>query len=126
METKRNILEELKGKHPFRVPEGYMAGLTNRIMSKIPDQVEEQKPRIVSLRERMRPLIYLAAVFVGLIFLFEIFVKPQTPANDAIAEETLQEQEQMPEALEENEEYLEYLQQHYYSNLLAESLDNGE
>lgn len=36
MKKKKNNLDRLKGTNPFTVPEGYMEGLTERIMSQLP------------------------------------------------------------------------------------------
>ena len=37
MKKEENNLDRLKGTNPFTVPEGYMEGLTERIMSQLPD-----------------------------------------------------------------------------------------
>ena len=53
---KNSKLDDLKGKQPFRVPEGYMAGLTNQIMDRLPELPEKEEPQSVSLMDRIRPL----------------------------------------------------------------------
>ena len=51
---------------PFRVPDGYFEGLTNRILSALPDPpADAPQPPTVSLMEKVKPLIYLAAAFLG-------------------------------------------------------------
>ena len=65
MNKKENTLDRLKGKQPFRVPDGYMEGLTNRIMESLPEP-PAMEAESVSLVERIRPWLYLAAVFAGL------------------------------------------------------------
>ncbi|MDR2120391.1 MAG: hypothetical protein LBP64_05905 [Tannerella sp.] len=123
MEPKQNKLEELKAENPFRVPEGYMEGLASRIMSKIPEDEPKKETKILSLNERIRPLLYLAAVFIGLIFLFRVIINPATSENDTWRGESepVQESGRMTD---EDEEYLEYLQQEYNRNLLTVSLEN--
>jgi len=125
MKTEANILENLKGQNPFRVPEGYFNGLTDSIMSKIPDEVPHAEAKIISLTERIRPLMYLAAFFVGAVFLFKVVLYPALTDRAAQTDETAQ-QATMSES--EDEEYLEYLQQHYYNynNMLTVSLENME
>ncbi|MDR1407406.1 MAG: hypothetical protein LBJ23_05090 [Tannerella sp.] len=124
MEAKQSKLEKLKGQNPFRVPEGYMEALTSQIMSRIPDNEPQKETKVISLGERLRPLLYLAAVFIGLIFLFKVFINPATPKDDALQNGSAQMQASDAETVADDEEFLEYMQQHYYSDLLAESLEN--
>ena len=58
---------------PFRVPDGYFEGLTNRILSALPDDppADAPQPPTVSLMEKVKPLIYLAAAFLGMVLLFK-------------------------------------------------------
>ena len=57
---------------PFRVPEGYFEGLTDRILSALPDpSADAPQPPTVSLVEKVKPLIYLAAAFLGMVLLFK-------------------------------------------------------
>lgn len=70
MKKEENNLDRLKGTNPFTVPEGYMEGLTERIMSQLPEKPEERAKRI-SLMDRVRPWLYMAAVFAGLWFVFQ-------------------------------------------------------
>jgi hypothetical protein len=122
METKQSKLERLKGQNPFRVPEGYMEGLTSQIMSNIPENEPKRETRVLSLNERIRPLLYLAAVFIGLIFLFRVLINPVSSEDNTLRGESrlMQESEMMDE---EDQEYLEYLQQEYNRNLLTVSLE---
>ena len=52
MKKEENNLDRLKGTNPFTVPEGYMEGLTERIMSQLPEKPEERAKRI-SLMDQM-------------------------------------------------------------------------
>ena len=67
--------DKLRKENPFTVPEGYFDNLTEQILSKIPEKSEEVKlPKVgkqVSLMERIRPWLYMAAVFAGLGFFFK-------------------------------------------------------
>jgi len=72
METEDNKLNKLKGRQPFSVPEGYFEGFTEDFMSRLPEkQVTETKT--ISFSERMKPLLYLAAMFAGALILINIF-----------------------------------------------------
>ena len=58
MKKEENNLDRLKGTNPFTVPEGYMEGLTERIMSQLPEKQEERAKRI-SLLDRVRGCTWL-------------------------------------------------------------------
>jgi hypothetical protein len=72
MTKKVNRLEEIGNKNSFKVPEGYFDGLTDKIMSQLPEKVQEQK--VVSLWERVQPFLYLAAMFAGIWLMLNLFV----------------------------------------------------
>ena len=74
MEREKHNLERLKGENPFKVPENYFSDLTRRIMDQLPEQ-EFEKEKPVTMLDRLRPWLYLAAVFVGLGFFFEAVMK---------------------------------------------------
>ena len=63
MKKEENNLDRLKGTNPFTVPEGYMEGLTERIMSQLPEKPEERAKRI-SLMDRVRPWLRYSLVLV--------------------------------------------------------------
>ena len=62
MQIEQNNLDRLKGKNPFTVPKGYMEGLTANIMSQLPEREPEKEVKKVSLMDRVRPWLYMAAV----------------------------------------------------------------
>ncbi|RGP18034.1 hypothetical protein [Parabacteroides gordonii] len=128
MEKEQNNLDRFKGKNPFTVPDGYMEDLTANIMSQLPEKPQVEAKNI-SMMDRMRPWLYMAAVFAGLGLFFKAIVgidgeqsKTDTllvQSNDASATiSAIQEAE--------NEEYLEYLEAQYTDYLLAEELGNYE
>ena len=64
MKKEENNLDRLKGTNPFTVPEGYMEGLTERIMSQLPEKPEERAKRI-SLMDRVRPWLYICLLYTS-------------------------------------------------------------
>lgn len=128
MEKEQNNLDRFKGKNPFTVPDGYMEDLTANIMSRLPEkpQVEIKK---ISMMDRVRPWLYMAAVFAGLGLFFKAIVgiggdQSQTDTLLVRSEGTSATISAIQEA--ENEEYLEYLEAQYTDYLLAEELGNYE
>ena len=84
MKTEQNNLDRLKGKNPFTVPKGYMEGLTANIMSQLPEREPEKEAKKVSLMDRVRPWLYMAAVFAGLGLFFKVLVGPEDKAAKRI------------------------------------------
>lgn len=133
MNKKENTLDRLKGKQPFRVPDGYMEGLTNRIMESLPEP-PVMEAESVSLVERIRPWLYLAAVFAGMGLFFKAIIGVDSAHEDTLSD-TLLVRSEVPsasleaiesEAAQEEADYLEYIEERYANYLLRESLAESE
>ena len=130
---KENTLDRLKGKQPFHVPDGYMEGLTNRIMESLPEP-PVMEAESVSLVERIRPWLYLAAVFAGMGLFFKAIIGVDSAREDTLSD-TLLVRSEVPsasleaiesEAAQEEADYLEYIEERYANYLLRESLAESE
>ena len=130
MKKEENNLDRLKGTNPFTVPEGYMEGLTERIMSQLPEKQEERAKRI-SLMDRVRPWLYMAAVFAGLGLFFKAIVGINGSDGSTASDSLLVRTEVSPASVSalqaaEDEEYLEYLEEQYAGYILAEEIGETE
>ena len=133
MNKKENTLDRLKGKQPFRVPDGYMEGLTNRIMESLPEP-PVMEAESVSLVERIRPWLYLAAVFAGMGLFFKAIIGVDSAREDTLSDTLLVRSEVASasleaiesEAAQEEADYLEYIEERYANYLLRESLAESE
>lgn len=65
MKTKFNKLEEIDKTNPFKVPDNYFQNFNEEIMKRLP-QREFTPPMVVSMWDRVKPWVYLAAMFIGL------------------------------------------------------------
>ena len=75
MKDMNSNLDKFKGDNPFKTPQGYMDGLNDLIMSQLP--VKESKKAIqITFAQRVRPWLYLAAVFAGLGLFFKAVIGP--------------------------------------------------
>ncbi|WP_294079713.1 hypothetical protein [Proteiniphilum sp. UBA5384] len=84
METKINKLKEIdKTKSPFKVPENYFAQFNEEIMNRLPER-EIVIPEPVSMWDKAKPWVYLAAMFIGLYITINFLVK--TPDGDNLVE----------------------------------------
>ena len=133
MNKKENTLDRLKGKQPFRVPDSYMEGLTDRIMESLPEP-PVMEAESVSLVERIRPWLYLAAVFAGMGLFFKAIIGVDSAREDTLSD-TLLVRSEVPsasleaiesEAAQEEADYLEYIEERYANYLLRESLAESE
>ncbi len=129
MRKEDNSLERLKGINPFTVPDGYMEGFTERIMSQLPEKPAEGREP-VTLMDRIRPWLYMAAMFAGLGLFFKAIVGSDGLGGDA--SDSLLVRTELPAASmeaiqsEEDEEYLEYIETQYAQYLLDEEYPYSE
>ena len=66
MKSHFNKLEEIDRKrNPFKVPDNYFARLNEEIMNHLPEK-GIVPPQTVSLWEKVKPWVYMAAMFAGL------------------------------------------------------------
>ncbi|MDO4703713.1 hypothetical protein [Tannerella sp.] len=124
-----HIEDENMKKNPFRVPDGYMEGLTDQIMSRLPERPQQKETKIVSMADKMRPWLYLAASFIGLLLIFK-GISGKRVQKDHTAEPLLVKTE-VPEASlnaisEEDQEFLEYLEAQYADELFLEEIEEIE
>ena len=61
-------LKNRKGKeNPFKVPEGYFENIVPEIMKQLPETEVQEKVE-VTMWERVKPWVYMVAMFCGLMF----------------------------------------------------------
>ncbi|MFA5656608.1 MAG: hypothetical protein WDA37_07665 [Dysgonamonadaceae bacterium] len=84
METKKIRLENIDKKVPFKVPENYFSQFNESLMANLPVK-ETPKVRKITIWEKSKPWVYMAAMFLGLFFTIQLLVKnsntPQTASN---------------------------------------------
>ena len=62
------IVDSYKTDTPFRVPEGYFARFNEEIMNRLPEKTETPATKTISMWDRAKPLLYIAAMFAGVYF----------------------------------------------------------
>lgn len=124
-----NLHSRLPEENPFRVPENYLEELTGRIMSQIPEEQPRQEPQITPWTEKIKPFLYMAAMFAGLGLFFKVIAHMDEPSE--ISSDTLLVNTEMPKdfiqwetSSEEDEEYLDYLEEKYTDTLLSNELED--
>lgn len=128
MKKDLNNLEHLKGNNPFKVPEGYFESVTSQIMSKLPEKTYQQ-PKKVTVMERVRPWLYMAAVFAGLGLFFKVIIGFGGSSDSLANTDSVNIQSSVPlntlavYQTEAEEDYLEYLESQYAGYILAEEME---
>lgn len=77
-----DLLKRCGTENPFTVPEGYFERFTEQLMKKLPEREAQPAPKL-TLWTRVKPWVYMAAMFCGLMLSVRMFVgekQSQSPA----------------------------------------------
>jgi hypothetical protein len=104
MNRKYQETDKIGNKNPFTVPEGYFENLNLRIQERLKD-VEVTPLPVVNLWSRVKPWLYMVAMFAGIALIFKIFsgeLKPSgsSPASEKTARHELFENENIDDVLD--------------------------
>ena len=90
MSAEDRILQKMGKKNPFTVPENYFEDFTQELMDKLPAKEVVLQAEAPTLWQRVKPWLYMAAMFCGIMLSVRIFVgEPQQekfPISQAEAE----------------------------------------
>ena len=88
-----NILRKVGTSNPFRVPDHYFEDFTQELMSKLPEKESMPLMSEPTLWQRVKPWIYMTAMFCGIMLSVRVFVgepqKDEFPAISQIEAENL-------------------------------------
>ncbi len=74
MEKEDHILKKAGTKNPFTVPNGYFEKFTQDLMTHLPEKDTSMLYSEPTLWERVKPWIYMTAMFCGIMLSVRIFV----------------------------------------------------
>ena len=78
MNPEEKILQKIGKKNPFTVPENYFENFTQELMDKLPAKEAVLQTEAPTLWQRVKPWLYMAAMFCGIMLSVRIFVgEPQ-------------------------------------------------
>ena len=90
MNPEEKILQKIGKKNPFTVPENYFENFTQELMDKLPAKEAVLQTEAPTLLQRVKPWLYMAAMFCGIMLSVRIFVgepqKDEFPISQAEAE----------------------------------------
>ncbi len=113
------ILETIGKESGFTVPENYFANFNSKLMDSLPEVkiTEEEKP---TMWVRIRPFVYMAAMFAGIWVMMNIFTLGQVSSAD-----TQQKKAQITNGLlvpQNTEDFIDYEGYSEYDMIYADSL----
>ena len=135
MKTEDDNLKNKLKENPFTVPEGYFEGLTEQIMRQIPEEKITPEPEVVSLLDRIRPFLYMAAMFAGLGLFFKQIAHIDTDSEKKTNPSTLLVKNMitnnpgtnnLDKKYSEDEAFLDYLEDQYTEELINETVNGQE
>ena len=88
MKEEDKLLEKFGRKNPINVPEGYFENFTNELMDKLPEKEDVPELKITTW-QRIKPWIYMTAMFCGLMFSFKVLTGNHEKDNSNSSENSL-------------------------------------
>lgn len=126
MNTKINKLDEIdKTKHPFKVPENYFAQFNAEIMDRLPEK-EIVIPEPISLWDKVKPWVYMAAMFIGFYFTINMLMK--TPASNEAANDQITSQQTLSLSSSDSKNYwtnIQITEEEFYEYLEEQLIDDS-
>lgn len=85
MKTDSELAKQYGKKIPFKTPEGYFDNFTEQLMKQLPEK-ETVEMSEISMWERVKPWVYMVAMFCGLMFSIRVIVgeKPENKTDYTI------------------------------------------
>lgn len=88
MRQEDKLKERAGNKLPYKVPEGYFKSFKENLIQNLPEYPAKPAEKRLTAWQRMRPYIYLAAMFAGIWCMMQIFHRVsnnETPQQDGYA-----------------------------------------
>lgn len=116
---KEDILKQKYGTDPgFRVPENYFENLNRQIMENLPAYPEAPRRADLSMWQRVKPYLYLAAMFAGIWLMMNVFHRVSSGPNLSVDNPP----EAIVQALESNHPELDYIYSSQSDIILQEEI----
>ncbi len=89
MKEEDKLQKMIGTENPFRVPEGYFESLTSEVMNRLPEKEKSlgATRKESTMWERVRPWLYMTAMFIGAALIIRVASTDRTPAADRVAAE---------------------------------------
>ena len=74
MKEENSLLKKVGTKNPFQIPDRYFKEFTEELMNKLPEKEFFTIDTHITLWQRVKPWIYMVAMFCGIMLSVKIFV----------------------------------------------------
>lgn len=125
MKTKINKLKEIdKTKNPFKVPDNYFAQFNEEIMSRLPEK-EIVALRPVPLWDKVKPWVYLAAMFLGIYFTVNFLTRNADKEQITAKQSDTLNQYSVTESVDNYWSTIHITEEEFYQFLEEQMVDDG-
>lgn len=76
MKEEDELLKKYGTTNPFNVPDGYFDNFSRELMNKLPEKEQVAYQENTTTWQRIKPWVYMAAMFCGLMFTVRVVVGP--------------------------------------------------
>lgn len=126
MDKLNDILDKINRNDGLTVPEGYFDDFKRQMTSELPERPELSAPQEEPTRstwQRMRPYIYMAAMFAGIWCMLRLFTMITAPSDVSLENNSI-----IADALADEQFVNEYIvtdinQWDYYDQLIEDGFD---
>lgn len=73
MGKEEKLFEKIGRSHGMKVPEGYFDDFSRKMMDNLPAYPEAPRPRPLTTWQRVKPYVYMAAMFAGIWCMMKMF-----------------------------------------------------
>ncbi len=84
MKEDTGLKNRIGKKNPFKVPEGYFENIVPEIMKQLPE-AEVQENVEITMWERVKPWVYMVAMFCGLMFGLRVMMMDKPLSTDNVS-----------------------------------------
>lgn len=83
MKEEDNLLKKIGKENVFKVPEGYFENFTSEVMNRLPEKEKiSQQEETVGTWTKIKPLLYMAAMFVGAALIIRVASSDHKPMTE--------------------------------------------
>ena len=84
MKEDTELKNRLGNENPFKVPEGYFENIVPEIMKQLPE-AEVQESGEIRMWEKVKPWVYMVAMFCGLMFGLRVMMMDKPLSRDTVS-----------------------------------------
>lgn len=127
METTKKTLADIGNKVPFKVPDNYFSQLNESIMANLPEK-EVPVIREITLWEKSKTWLYMAAMFLGLFFTIKVLTtNTQTRTTETnTASSNITQQSYWSDVEISEEEFFEYIETQFVDENYYDLVQNQD